>query len=77
MKQKYDTTPLTGNEKLTFSPMEDVPTLKDCVLVLTAFAAEANKCTPELQAVMAMCINKASNPPYIVNQDFSTRDSVG
>jgi DNA mismatch repair ATPase MutS len=77
MKSKYDTTPLTGDEKLTFSVTEEIPTLKDCVLVLTAFAAEANKCTPELQAVMAMYINKASHPLYIVNQAAATKGSNG
>lgn len=75
MKQKYDTTPLRGDEKLTFSVMEEIPALKDCILVLTAFATEANKCTPELQAVMAMCINKAGHPPYIVNQAAETKGS--
>jgi hypothetical protein len=40
--------------------------IKDVLNLLTVFAEAASKCTPELQTAMAMTINIAAKPPFIV-----------
>lgn len=49
-----------------FEFLREAPTLKDAIIDMTAFAEQAAKCTPELQASFSMVLQIIGHPSMLI-----------